>query len=84
VDTRGGKRALTALKRHWAVVATDRIAEPRTGDLFAYNVLSVSAADLDRVRERLRVAFREIRAIVAASEPSEKVALVNLHLVGWN
>jgi transcriptional regulator with XRE-family HTH domain len=84
VDTRGAKRASQALKQHWAQVAAERAAEPRVGDLFAYNVISVSAADLEQVRARLHATFREIRTIVAASEPTERVALVNLQLIGWN
>jgi hypothetical protein len=84
VDTGGGKRALIALKKHWSLVAAERIDDPRPGDLFAYNVVSVSADDLERIRARLHAAFREIRAIVAASEPSERVALVNLQLVTWD
>lgn len=84
VDTRGGQRQLVELKRHWAEVAARRAAAPHPEDLFAYNVMSLSAADLEEVRARLRAAFREIRALVAASEPTERVALLNLQLVGWN
>jgi transcriptional regulator with XRE-family HTH domain len=84
VDTRGGKRALYALKVHWAEVAAGRAREPRVGDLFAYSMLSVSNTDYDRIHELLRNAYREVRSIVAASEPAERVALLNLHLVGWN
>lgn len=84
VDTRGGQRALYAVKQHWAGVAAERAGDPRQGDVFAYNVLSVSKPDLARIAELLHATFREIRAIVAASEPAECVALLNLHLVGWN
>lgn len=83
VDTRGGKQALRALKTHWAKVAAERASNPSTDDVFGYNVLSVSEADLVRIREVLSATYREIRAIVAASEPSERVALLNLHLVCW-
>jgi hypothetical protein len=57
---------------------------PRTSDWLGYNVVSTSATDLERIREVLRRAFREIRAIAAASEPAESVALLNLQLVTWN
>ncbi len=83
VDTGGGKRALHALKAHWAGVAAERAAKPRRGDLFGYNVLSASAADLERISDVLKNAYREVRAIVAASEPSECVALVNVQLATW-
>ena len=46
-------------------------------------MFSVSAADLTRIRELLGQTYREIRSIVAGSEPAERVALVNLHLVTW-
>jgi hypothetical protein len=82
VDTQGGRAALHRLKAHWADVATARLAaSPLEGDLFAYNVISVSEADVERIREILRAAYREIRTLVAASEPAEAVALINLHLV---
>jgi hypothetical protein len=81
VDTQGGQQALQDLKRHWASVAAGRLAAPHTEDLFAYNVMSLSRADLERVRELLRAAFREIRSLVAASNPDEVAALVNLQLV---
>lgn len=82
VDTRGGRAALQGLKRHWAAVAAGRMEAPALqDDLFAYNVMSFAAADLERIREILRAAFREIRTLVAASEPTEVVALVNLQLV---
>jgi transcriptional regulator with XRE-family HTH domain len=81
VDTRGGARALHNLKRHWTQVAAERLAAPRSEDFFAYNVISLSHADLERVREKLRVTFRELRALVAASEPEEVAALINLQVV---
>jgi hypothetical protein len=81
VDTQGGARALHDLKRHWATVAAERLVEPRDADFFAYNVMSMSRDDLDRVRELLRGAFREIRSLVAASKPEQVAALVNLELV---
>jgi hypothetical protein len=31
----------------------------------------------------MAVTFRELRAIVASSEPSEVAALINMHLVHW-
>jgi Domain of unknown function (DUF4423)/Helix-turn-helix domain len=84
VDTRGDPAALTRVKHHWAQVAAARSAEPRPDDFFAYNVISLSATDLGRVRQCLQTAFREARSIVAASEPTERIALINVQLVGWN
>ena len=84
VDTRGGRQALYAIKQHWARVAAERAGDPREGDVFAYNVLSASKHDLARIADLLHSTFREIRMIVAASEPADSVALVSLQLVGWN
>jgi hypothetical protein len=82
VDTQGGRAALHRLKAHWAQVALGRLTQtPLPRDLFAYNVISVAEVDVDRIREILRAAYREIRTLVAASEPTEAVALVNLQLV---
>jgi hypothetical protein len=83
VDTRGGKQALHALKAHWADVAATRTRTPAPGDLHAYNVLSVSGDDLQRIHELLSETYREVRTIVAASQPSEQVALVSIHLLKW-
>jgi transcriptional regulator with XRE-family HTH domain len=88
VDTRAAPLELGKLKQHWLRVGLERASLERTEqsspeDWLAYNVISVSHLDLERVRLRLSQAFKEIRAIVAASEPSESAALVNLQLVHW-
>jgi len=81
VDTRSDPAAMRALLAHWCEVALQRHGRGQSQDLFAYNVFSVTHKDLARVRELLRSTFRELRAIVAASEPSETAALVNLQLI---
>lgn len=81
VDTSAEPAALNRLKAHWAQVALERLSSPREPDWFGYNLVSLSAADLERVREILRNAYREIRALAAASEPVERAALLNLQLV---
>jgi transcriptional regulator with XRE-family HTH domain len=83
VDTRADPEAVRQLMAHWSEVALGRFGARRKSDLFAYNVLSVSHADLRRIRELLRGAYREIRSIVAASQPCETAALLNLQLVGF-
>jgi transcriptional regulator with XRE-family HTH domain len=83
IDTSAHPEAGRALKRHWSMVAQDRIGAPRAGDILGYNLFAVSAADLDRIRTLQRQFFREVRGIVAASEPSEAVALLNVQLVTW-
>lgn len=83
VDTRSNRAALNALKSHWLTVADTRLQDPGDGDLFFYNLISLSHADCDRIRDLQRAYFRELRAIVAASEPCETVALINLQLIEW-
>lgn len=85
VDTASAStQDVARLKAHWTNVCLERVQAPRTGDWLGYNVISTAAADLERIREVLRRAFREIRAIAAASVPTESVALLNLQLVTWN
>lgn len=83
VDTRTDPQAVQQLLSHWSSVALARYPQRQDPDLFAYNVMSVSAQDLTRVRDLLRATFREIRTIVAASEPTEVAALLNLQLIAW-
>jgi transcriptional regulator with XRE-family HTH domain len=84
VDTRGAQDDLSVLLDHWSSVGHDRIRKRRASDFFAYDVMSVSRADYDRIGDLLRHTFREIQSIVAASEPSERVALLNLQLLAFD
>lgn len=81
VDTRPA--AIAALKRHWLGVAQKRAADVIPHDWFGYNVISCSQKDLQRIRDCLRRAYQESRAIVAASEPSETSALLLMNLIHW-
>ena len=81
VDTKAAPERVRTLNAHWAEVALARIAEPEPDDQFGYNVFSVAEADLERIRGVLRASFREIRAIVAGSQTTEAVALLNLQLM---
>jgi len=79
VDTRRFPEAGRALKRHWATVAADRVEQPDAA--MSYNVFTCSDADLQRIRELYRATFTEVRALIAASEPSERVVLVQQHVL---
>jgi DNA-binding phage protein len=80
VDTRPNPEAARRLREFWAVQAAERVkAQPSSA--FAYNLFSVSIADLERIRALHRSYFRELRAIVAQSEPAETLALVTMSLV---
>lgn len=50
VDT----RAIGKLREHWAGVAAERVRAPRPDDIFSYNVLSASRADMERIDALLR------------------------------
>ncbi len=84
VDTQASADDVRTLRTHWTAVSLERVQEPRNDDWLGFNVLSSSTEDLERIRDVLRRAFREIRAIAASSQPAESVALLNLHLVTWN
>ena len=94
VDTRGVPGGIWALQAHWAEVAAARArynrnanqADPfhTSADWYAYNVISVSVTDLALVQDRMKQAYADIRSIVAASEPAERAALVNLQLIKWD
>jgi len=84
VDTRGAKNDLNLLIRHWSAVGYRRVVERQPRDLFAYNVMSCSRTDYERIRDLLRRTFREIQSLVAASEPTETVALLNLQLLEFD
>ena len=80
VDTRRDPKAAHALRAFWADVARARMDEP--GDaLFSHSLFGVSEKDYQRIRELQKAYYQEIRAIVAASQPVERVALLNLQLL---
>jgi len=79
IDTRSDPAAANALKAWWFGVGKERFESGAEG-VFSYNLFGVSNADLARLQELQRAHFRELRAIVAASEPVENVAVVNLQL----
>ena len=74
---------LLALVISLCSVAQERVVAPKESDLFAYNVFAASDPDMARIREFLRQTCREIRAIVAASHPSQSTALVQTNLMRW-
>jgi AraC-like DNA-binding protein len=83
VDTRARPDGLRQLRQHWLSALAQRSGSAHPEDWGGYNVISVSAADLAWIKERLQSLYRELRARVAASEPPEEVALVLLQLTHW-
>ncbi len=82
VDTRVNPQAVRTLQQHWLSVALER-AQRGEPDWLAYNVFSCSEADLVRVGDCLKRAFRESRSIIAASAPNERAGLVLMQFVKW-
>jgi transcriptional regulator with XRE-family HTH domain len=82
VDTRKNPDAGRRLKGHWAKVGGERLPqlEPGEADLFSYNLFTVSERDYQRLRELHIAYYQELRRIIDASKPAERVALVNLQL----
>lgn len=81
VDTFTRPDAQAILRRHWSALLAARAGSLREHETFGYNVMSLSRADLREVREILGRAYREIRALVAASEPQDTVAFVGMGLL---
>ncbi len=79
VDTRGDRQRSQRLKAFWTNVGLDRLQSGAEGT-FSYNLFCVSRADLTKIQELYRAYFRELRRIVAASEPAECIVLSNVHL----
>ncbi|MBX2802577.1 MAG: DUF4423 domain-containing protein [Myxococcales bacterium] len=69
-----------ALKAHWSEVALQRLREGAPG-LFSYNLVVVSEHDLAQIEALQRAHYRAIRALVADSEPAERLVLLNLQTV---
>jgi hypothetical protein len=83
VDTRDSAAMTVRSRHHWARVAYERV-QRNESDWFAYNVISVSEVDCDRIEQILRAAYREVRGIVSQSQPSERAALLTVQLARWS
>jgi hypothetical protein len=80
LDTRRDLAAEMRVKRWWTELALARLSGGTEG-VFSYNVFAVSEADLRRIQDLYRAYFRQVRSIIAQSEPSERVVLATLQLL---
>jgi hypothetical protein len=64
-------------------VSAERVSSPGPEDLFSYNLFSVSRADYQRIKALQKEFFREVRAIVAHSTPSECAGMFAWHVLEW-
>ncbi len=82
VDTRRDPAAARRLRMFWSTTGSERLqAAPADAAVSAYNLFGISRADLARLIELQRAYFRQMRTIIAASEPAEELVLANMHLV---
>jgi transcriptional regulator with XRE-family HTH domain len=81
VDTRHDPNAGRKLLGFWAEVGRERLGRSARG-LFSYNLFTVSSRDLERLRELHLAYFRQLRSIVAQSEPAERLVVANVQLFG--
>ncbi len=82
VDTRRDPAAAQRLRMFWRETGNERLrSAPADTSISAYNLFGISRADLARLFDLQRSYFREMRAIIAASEPAEELVLANMHLV---
>jgi transcriptional regulator with XRE-family HTH domain len=74
LDTRQDPARSRALKVFWLEQAERRLRNVQPG-FFSYNLFAVSEQDFTRIRELHLRYYRELRQIVASSQPSERVGL---------
>jgi DNA-binding phage protein len=79
-DTSHYPEAGRRLKIWWTRLSLERLERESDG-LFSYNLFAVSERDYARLRELHLAYFRELRSIVAASQPAERVVLAHLSLL---
>ncbi len=79
VDTATDPDAVRELKRWAAELGLERLSRGDEG-LYSYNLFCVSRSDYERLQALHRAYFRQVRAIVAESQPSEEVVMMNLQL----
>ncbi len=79
IDT--GLEPRTARKlAHWcAHRATQQLAAEKPGN-FAFNLFTVSERDLEKLRQLQRDYFSQLRSIIAASQPAERLVVANMQL----
>ena len=79
VDVRRDRLATRNLAGWCAELGHARLVEGGAGT-FTFNLFGVSTQDLARLRQLQRDYFAELRAIVAESQPVERVAVANMQL----
>jgi DNA-binding phage protein len=84
IDTRAAPEQEQAIRLHWSGVSRARLAAPMPDDLFSHNVFSISRDDYAKLRQLQRDFYRAVRALVAASQPTDIAALLIVHSMSWD
>lgn len=84
IDARADPATELTARDYWAKVSAGRAASPAPGDLFSYNVFSVSRNDYAKLRQLQREFYRGARALIASSEPTDVAGLLVVHLLEWD
>ncbi|HKO89987.1 MAG TPA: DUF4423 domain-containing protein [Polyangiaceae bacterium] len=79
VDLAADPEAVRRLKAWSAEIGLRRIVNGSEG-LYSYNLFCVSERDYQKLQRLHRAYFRQLRATVAESAPSERVVMANLQL----
>ncbi|MDD9946091.1 MAG: DUF4423 domain-containing protein [Myxococcales bacterium] len=79
LDVRRDAQAAARARGFWGRVAAERAEAGHRGTV--YTVSGVSAADLERLRELQKAYFSEVRAIIARSQPVERVVLTTAQMI---
>jgi transcriptional regulator with XRE-family HTH domain len=80
VDLRRDPASTRKLRSFWTGVALERLVTG-SGGVYSYNVFGISNADLVRLRELHASYFQQMRAIIAQSQPVERVAITCTQLL---
>ncbi|TNE86954.1 MAG: DUF4423 domain-containing protein [Deltaproteobacteria bacterium] len=81
VDTRRGSPGVVAMRAWFAEQSLTRLRADQEDALFSQTLCTISEADLARLRELHVSQFRELQALIAQSEPGERVVLLQRSVV---
>lgn len=80
IDTPREREGVRQLKRHWLTVVRERFEADAPG-LYSHNLFAVAAEDVAALEALHIEYFHKVRELVARSEPSERVVLLQHNLV---
>ena len=80
VDTRADPERARQLQTFWLQTALER-QQARQPGVYSYNLFSISEADYQRVLQLYQAFFNDMRRLIAASEPNERVVLFATQLM---